>query len=71
MLTKPFKKIGIGVTFSPNLKANIYEASRLALMFHSNLVLIHVGEKSDDSESAFLKISVKKIYVPNKNIFPT
>lgn len=56
MLTKPFKKIGIGVAFSPNLKANIYEASRLALMFHSNLVLIHVGEKSDDSESAFLKI---------------
>ncbi len=56
MLTKPFKKIGIGVTFSPNLKANIYEASRLALMFHSNLVLIHVGEKSNDSESAFLKI---------------
>ena len=56
MSLKPFKKIGIGVTFSPNLKANIYEASRLALMFHSDLVLIHVGEKSSEKESQFRDI---------------
>ena len=53
MSLKPFNKIGIGVTFSPNLKANVYEASRLALMFDSNLVLIHVGEKSSEKESQF------------------
>lgn len=50
---KPFKTIGIGVTFSPNLKANVYEASRLSLMFNSKLVLIHVGEKSEDKVVKF------------------
>ncbi len=39
-----FKTIGIGVAFSPNLKANIYEAARLAVFFQSKLILIHVGE---------------------------
>lgn len=56
MALKPFKTIGIGVTFSPNLKANIYEASRLSLMFQSKLVLIHVGEKSSEKESKFRSI---------------
>ena len=56
MSLKPFKKIGIGVTFSPYLKANIYEASRLALMLQSDLVLIHVGEKTSDKEAQFHSI---------------
>ncbi len=41
-----FNTIGIGVAFSPNLKANIYEAARLAILFESKLVLIHVGDES-------------------------
>lgn len=41
---KPFKRIGIGVAFSPNMKANLYEAARLSLFFGSRLYLIHVGE---------------------------
>ena len=53
MSLKPFKKVGIGVTFSPNLKANIYEASRLSLILHSGLVLIHVGEKTSEKEAQF------------------
>ena len=53
---KPFNKIGIGVTFSPNLKANIYEAARLSLMFQSKLILIHVGEKSSEKEAKFYSI---------------
>jgi len=53
---KPFKKIGIGVTFSPNLDANIFEASRLALRFNSDLILIHVGEKSSQKEAKFYTI---------------
>lgn len=48
MSLKPFKTIGIGVAFSPNLKANLYEAARLAILFHSKLVLIHVGEKANE-----------------------
>jgi nucleotide-binding universal stress UspA family protein len=52
---KPFKSIGIGVAFSPNLKANLFEAARLALFFESKLFLIHVGEPSEDKIKA-LKI---------------
>ena len=50
---KPFKTIGIGVTFSPNLKANINEAARLAVFFNCKLVLIHVGDQSIDKENTF------------------
>ncbi|MDG1315584.1 MAG: universal stress protein [Flavobacteriaceae bacterium] len=53
MNTKAFKTIGIGVTFSPNLDANINEAARLALFLESRLVLIHVGESSDDKLTVF------------------
>lgn len=45
---KPFNTIAIGVAFSPNLKPNIYEASRLSLFFGSKLILIHVGEESSE-----------------------
>ena len=53
MLLKPFHTIGIGVTFSPNLKANVFEASRLALLFKSKLTLIHVGEESSEKTEKF------------------
>ena len=56
MLLKPFHTLGIGVTFSPNLKANIFEASRLALMFQSKLILIHVGEQSSEKTEKFKSI---------------
>jgi nucleotide-binding universal stress UspA family protein len=49
-----FKTIGIGVTFSPNLEANINEAARLALFFGGKLVLIHVGESSELKLNKFL-----------------
>ena len=52
----PFKTIGIGVTFSPNLKANIYEAARMSLIIRAKLILIHVGEKSLDKEAKFQSI---------------
>ena len=45
---KPFKSIGIGVAFSPNLKANLFEAARLSIFFDSKLYLIHVGDPSQD-----------------------
>lgn len=56
MTDKIFQTIGIGVAFSPNLKANLYEAARLSLFFESKLVLIHVGEKSDDKKQQILDI---------------
>lgn len=48
MSLKPFKSIGIGVAYSPNLKANLFEAARLSVFFEAKLFLIHVGEPSED-----------------------
>ena len=48
MSLKPFKSIGIGVAYSPNLKANLFEAARLSVFFESKLFFIHVGEPSED-----------------------
>lgn len=45
---KPFNVIGIGAGFSPNLEANVYEAARLCLFFHAKLILIHVGDGTDE-----------------------
>jgi len=45
---KPFKSIGIGVAYSPNLKANLFEAARLSVFFGAKLFLIHVGEASEE-----------------------
>ena len=56
MQIKPFNTIGIGVAFSPNLKANLYEAARLSLFFDSKLILIHVGQHSKEKEEQLTKI---------------
>jgi len=45
-----FKKILIGIAFSPNLKANLFEAIRISNMFGAELVSVHVGEKTNDKE---------------------
>ena len=42
--------------FSPNLKANLYEASRLSLLFDSKLLLIHVGDASKEKKEAIQNI---------------
>lgn len=46
--SQTFKHIGIGVAFSPNLKANLAEALRLAISLNAHITLIHVGEQSAD-----------------------
>lgn len=53
---KSFKSIGIGVAFSPNLKANLFEAARLSVYFNAKLFLIHVGEASNDKLNTFSEI---------------
>lgn len=53
---KPFKIIGIGVAFSPNLKANLYEAARLSLLLDSKLLLVHVGESSEEKKNIIREI---------------
>lgn len=56
MILKPFKNIGIGVAFSPNLKANLFEAARLASLFKSKLILIHVGNESKEKKETLNEI---------------
>lgn len=56
MTLKPFKNIGIGVAFSPNLKANLFEAARLASLFKSKLILIHIGDESEEKKDVLNEI---------------
>ena len=58
MSLKPFKSIGIGVAYSPNLKANLFEAARLSIFFKAKLVLIHVGEASEE-KTKMLEVILK------------
>ena len=55
MDSNTFKTIGIGVAFSPNLKANIFEAARLAVFMNSELVLIHVGAEEKQKKEEIEK----------------
>lgn len=65
MDSKTFKTIGIGVAFSPNLQANIFEAARLAVFMNSELVLVHVGteekQKKDIIEKHLISFREKKL----------
>ncbi len=45
---KPFKTILFGFAFSPSLLANLMETTRIAHYFGAKLVLLHVGEKTDE-----------------------
>jgi nucleotide-binding universal stress UspA family protein len=40
----------IGIAFSPNLRANFYEAARLCNFFEAKLILVHVGPKTVQKE---------------------
>jgi nucleotide-binding universal stress UspA family protein len=43
-----FKKIGIAIAFSPRLEALIAEASKMQVGLKSEMVFIHVGNKSEE-----------------------
>lgn len=44
-----FKRVGLAIAFSPRLEALLAEAARLKKYWQSQLVLIHVGEASEDA----------------------
>ena len=56
MAFKPFKTFLFGFAFSPSLRANIFEVTRLASFFNSSLIFIHVGEKTTEKEKSFKKL---------------
>ncbi|WP_027138040.1 universal stress protein [Gaetbulibacter saemankumensis] len=73
MILKPFKSIGIGVAFSPNLKANLFEAARLSIFLNAKLYLIHVGDASEDKISTLKMIlqPFKKDHLDFEVVFKT
>jgi nucleotide-binding universal stress UspA family protein len=44
----PFKTILFGFAFSPSLRVNVFETTRIAHFFNAKLILLHVGEKSKE-----------------------
>lgn len=51
-----YNTVVVGVAFSPNLKANVFEALRMSVLFRATLVMVHVGEESKEKKAALQKI---------------
>jgi nucleotide-binding universal stress UspA family protein len=51
-----FPKIALAVAFSPRMEALIAETKRLVQLFNSDLILIHIGEKTEALEKEFQKV---------------
>jgi len=65
-LPYPFETIAVAVTFSPRYKTVIREASRLARLHRSKLILIHVGDMSS-KESSLLEHCVEACHIKQQN----
>lgn len=48
---QPFKTILFGFAFSPSLMFNVLETTRIAHYLNAKLILLHVGEKTDEKSS--------------------
>ena len=53
MAFNSFKKLLFGFAFSPSLRANVFEVTRLASFFNAELIFVHVGEKTTKKETQF------------------
>ena len=51
-----YNTVVVGVAFSPNLKANVFEALRMSVLFDATLVMVHVGEKTNEKEASLGKV---------------
>ena len=56
MKNSQFDSILMGFAFSPNLKANVFEAIRLTSFLNAHIYFLHVGSKSVAKEKAFTDI---------------
>jgi len=63
----PFKRILFGFAFSPTLEINILETTRIAHFFNAKLILLHVGEKTEE-KSGIINALLKKIDFPDDAI---
>jgi K+-sensing histidine kinase KdpD len=49
-LPYPFETIAVAVSFSPRYKSVIREAARMAKVYNTRLIVIHVGTLSEDQK---------------------
>ncbi len=45
-----FRKLAVALAFSPRYEAILHESKRFQELFHAQLIIIHVGNKTDDKE---------------------
>lgn len=64
MAFKSFKNLLFGFAFSPSLRENVFEVTRLASFLNASLVFVHVGNKTSDKEAQFNSILNKCPDVP-------
>ena len=55
-IVQPFKTILFGFAFSPSLRANVLETTRIAHFFNAKLILLHVGEKTSEKSEKIKSI---------------
>ena len=55
----PFETIATAVAFSPRLESILAETKRISVLFNTNLVLIHIGEKTTEKEETLDKLIEK------------
>ena len=65
MAFRPFKKLLFGFAFSPSLRANVFEVTRLASFLNASLVFVHVGSKTAEKEEEFNSVLKECPIVPN------
>ena len=56
----------MGFAFSPNLKANVFEALRMASFFNGELMFFHVGAKTPEKVSRFMDLVKSSPVQPKK-----
>ena len=64
MAFRPFKKLLFGFAFSPSLRANVFEVTRLASFLNASLVFVHVGSKTAEKEGEFNSVLKECPIVP-------
>jgi nucleotide-binding universal stress UspA family protein len=62
---QPFKTLLFGFAFSPSLKANVFEVTRLAHYLNAQLIFVHVGDKTQTKETSFNQLLEECPLKPN------
>ncbi|MEP0712124.1 MAG: universal stress protein, partial [Algoriphagus sp.] len=54
-----YKKVALAIAFSPRMEALISETKRLVALFGSELILIHIGKRTDELEFLLQEMILK------------